>query len=175
MTLYGGIFYALAAIILVATMFSITRRNPVHAVVYLIIAFFGTAMLFYLLGAPLLAALEVIIYAGGIMVLFIFIIMTIRLTEWESRPAISGQWILPLVLFVVSLAIGAILIVADPNTGAPLPAAMASPQDFGRFLFERYWFPVEIASYLLFVGLVGAYYLGKQEHPSQTPQSKDTP
>ncbi len=175
MMLYSGIFYALAGVILIATLLSITRRNPVHAVVYLIIAFFGTALLFYLLGAPLLAALEVIIYAGGIMVLFIFIIMTIRLDEWESRPAITHRWILPLVLAVISLTVGAVLIVADPHTGAKLPAAMASPKEFGRLLFDRYWLPVEIASYLLFVGLVGAYYLGKQDRPSQPPRSEETP
>ena len=73
MTFHGFLFYVLAAVILVTTGLAITRRNLVHAVVYLVLSFFGSAMLFYLLGAPILAALEVIIYAGAIMILFLFI------------------------------------------------------------------------------------------------------
>ena len=75
MTIYSIIFYILALVIIVATGVAITRRNLVHAVVYLILSFFGSALMFYLFGAPLLAALEVIIYAGAIMVLFLFILM----------------------------------------------------------------------------------------------------
>jgi NADH-quinone oxidoreductase subunit J len=79
MTIYSAIFYALALIILVTTGLAITRRNLVHAVIYLIFSFFGSAMLFYLLGAPILAVLEVIIYAGAIMILFLFIIMMVKI------------------------------------------------------------------------------------------------
>ncbi|MGA8280705.1 MAG: NADH-quinone oxidoreductase subunit J, partial [Desulfobacterales bacterium] len=75
MRLYTILFYLLAVVIVVATVLAITRRNMVHAVIYLVVSFFGSALLFYLFGAPLLAALEVIIYAGAIMVLFLFIIM----------------------------------------------------------------------------------------------------
>ena len=75
MSLFAVIFYILAAVILAATAMAVTRRDPVHAVVYLVGSFFGSAMLFFLLGAPFLAALEVIIYAGAIMILFLFIIM----------------------------------------------------------------------------------------------------
>ncbi len=82
MNLYAGIFYLLGAVILGATALAVTRRNVMHAIVYLVLSFFGTALLFYLLGAPFLAALEVIIYAGAIMVLFLFIVMML-----EIRPA----------------------------------------------------------------------------------------
>ena len=78
MTVYAIIFYVVAGFILVATGLAITRRHPVHAVVYLILSFLGSALLFYLLGAPFLAALEIIIYAGAIMVLFLFVIMLLR-------------------------------------------------------------------------------------------------
>ena len=74
MTFYTILFYILAALIIVTTGLAITRRNMVHTIVYLVFSFFGSAMLFYLLGAPLIAALEVIIYAGAIMILFLFII-----------------------------------------------------------------------------------------------------
>ena len=89
MTIYAIIFYFLAALILVTTALAITRRDLVHAVVYLIFSFFGSAMLFYLFGAPFLAVLEVIIYAGAIMVLFLFIVMMLRIE-------VSGERLFPL-------------------------------------------------------------------------------
>jgi NADH-quinone oxidoreductase subunit J len=171
---------------------AITRSNTVHAVVYLVLSFFGTALLFYLLGAPLLAALEVIIYAGAIMVLFLFIIMTMRTEEPETRageeppvddetktsaPAsptqhsalstqhslLRRQWLFPSFLGGLCLAAAGFLIFGSPGAGFQLMPAMASPVAFGIFLFEKYWFPVEIVSFLLFVALVGALYLGKRE------------
>ena len=79
------LFYILGFTALAATGLCITRRNPVHAVIYLVNAFFALALLFYLLGAPLVAAWEVIIYAGAIMVLFLFIIMMLELAPAEER------------------------------------------------------------------------------------------
>jgi NADH-quinone oxidoreductase subunit J len=84
MTLYTIIFYLLALLIIISTGIAITRRNMVHVVVYLIFSFFGTAMLFYLFGAPLLAVLQIIIYAGAIMVLFLFIIMMLKVESPEA-------------------------------------------------------------------------------------------
>ncbi len=83
------IFYILGFILLAATLMCITRRNPVHAVVYLVAGFFALALMFYLLGAPLVAAWEVIVYAGAIMVLFLFIIMMLGLAPQEV-PTWSG-------------------------------------------------------------------------------------
>ncbi len=164
MRLYALIFYTLAAIIVVATALAITRRNVMHAVVYLVISFLGTALLFYLLGAPLLAALEVIVYAGAIMVLFLFIVMMLEIGPSPQSPRrYFLQWLPALGLGTVCLVITGLLLLVKPGAGAVLPAAMASPLAFGRFLFERYWFAVEIASYLLFVALVGALYLGRSE------------
>ena len=85
MTIYSIIFYLLALLILGSTAIAITRRNLVHAVIYLIFSFFGSAMLFYLFGAPFLAILEVIIYAGAIMVLFLFIVIMMKLKKVEER------------------------------------------------------------------------------------------
>jgi NADH-quinone oxidoreductase subunit J len=163
MTISGIIFYALAGIILVATVLSITRRNVMHAIIYLVISFFAMAAMFYLLGAPLLALLEVIIYAGAIMVLFIFIVMML---EIEATSLVPGQWLkqwFPAV--VLSLITGIIMIILIWQAPAPramLPLAMATPRALGLFVFQHYWFAVEIASLLLFVALVGAYYLGRK-------------
>jgi NADH-quinone oxidoreductase subunit J len=163
MTISALIFYALAAIVLAATGLAVTRRNPMHAIVYLVVSFFGMAPLFYLLGAPLLALLEIIIYAGAIMVLFLFIVMMLQI---EATPLEAGQrlrqWFPALALSGISGVIMVILIWREPSQQGVLTLAMASPRGLGVFVFQRYWFAVEIASLLLFVALVGAYYLGRK-------------
>jgi NADH-quinone oxidoreductase subunit J len=161
MTLYSVIFYLLAALIIASTGFAITRRNLVHAVVYLIISFFGVAMLFYLLGAPFLAALEVIIYAGAIMVLFLFIIMMLKVEAFEERFFPMRQWIPAIGMCLVFIVAGALMILGDPDARIPLKAAMAEPAAFGRYLFQAHWLAIEIISLLLLIALVAVLYLGK--------------
>lgn len=162
MNLYAFIFYLLAIIIVGATALAITRRNLMHAIVYLVISFFGTALLFYLLGAPFLAVLEVIIYAGAIMVLFLFIVMMLEIDSAGPSPAASLRpWLPALVLGGAALVITVLLILLSLGNLMELNLTMASPLAFGRFLFQRYWLAVEIASFILFVALVGALYLGR--------------
>ena len=164
MNLYGVIFYILAFIILVSTALAVTRRNLMHAIVYLVLSFFGTALLFYLLGAPFLAVLEVIIYAGAIMVLFLFIVMMLEVRASEEPiGAYLLRWLPAAVLGSLCLAAACFVLVFKSGRPLPLPLAAASPLEFGRFLFQRYWFSVEIVSFLLFVALVGALYLGRRE------------
>ncbi len=172
------VFYLISAIILGSTAMAITRRNQVHAAIYLIFSFIGTALLFYLLGAPLLAALELIIYAGAIMILFLFIIMTLR----TEKPTMDGfsmkNWALPIALGVISFAAAGALIYLGPISQSALGMAMASPAAFGEYLFQHYWLPVEIASFLLFVALVGVLYIGRRADivPASEPVSnKDIP
>ena len=163
MSPFSFLFYLLAVIVLASTAIAISRRHVLHAVVYLIISFIGTGLIFYLLGAPFLALLEIIIYAGAIMVLFLFIVMMLRLTPqhagWKAGIA---QWAPALVLGGISLAIAGFMILADPAGHALLPTLTARPVELGRFLFQKYWFAVEIASFLLLIALVGALYLGRQ-------------
>jgi len=164
MNLYAVIFYLLAFIILASTALAVTRRNLMHAIVYLVLSFFGTALLFYLLGAPFLAVLEVIIYAGAIMVLFLFIVMMLEIKPPETaRGAYLRQWLPAAVLGVLCLAAACVLILFKSGRGQALPLSAASPLEFGRFLFQKYWFSVEIVSFLLFAALVGALYLGRRE------------
>ncbi len=163
MTLYAIIFYALAAIILVTTAMAITRRNLVHAVVYLVFSFFGSAMMFYLFGAPLLAVLEVIIYAGAIMILFLFIIMMVKSETSEERLFPIQQW-LPIVLIAaVYLGIGAAIVSSAPGGQVTLEVALAKPKAFGEYLFQRHWLVIEIVSLLLLIALAGALYLGRKK------------
>ena len=161
MTIYSLIFYALAGLIVLSTGFAITQRNLVHAVVYLIISFFGSAMLFYLLGAPLLAALEVIIYAGAIMVLFLFIIMMLKVDGIEERFFPIHQLIPAVIMGFIILAAGALMIAGDLKSRIPLKIFVAEPAEFGQYLFQRHWLAIEIVSLLLLIALVSVLYLGK--------------
>jgi NADH-quinone oxidoreductase subunit J len=172
MTIYSLIFYVLAAIILVTTGLAITRRNLVHVVVYLVFSFFGSAMMFYLFGAPLLAALEVIIYAGAIMILFLFIIMMVKVEASEEPLFPIQQW-LPIVLIgVVYLIIGAVIVSSAPGSQVMLEIALAKPKAFGEYLFQRHWLVIEIVSLLLLIALVGALYLGHKNPRRITEQDK---
>ena len=163
MTIYSIIFYILALLILGSTGLAITRRNLVHAVVYLVFSFFGSAMLFYLLGAPLLAVLEVIIYAGAIMILFLFIIMMVKMDSTHERQYPLNQLLPAALMGILYLVLGALLVSADPDSKITLNAAMAMPQEFAKYLFERHWLSIEIVSLLLLIALVGALHLGRRK------------
>ena len=160
MSILTVIFYLLALLIVASTALAVTRRNMVHAVLYLVLSFFGTAMLFYLLGAPFLAALEVIIYAGAIMVLFLFLIMMIRLEKLPGMFFPPGQLVPAILICAGFLMTSTVLLRPGGRGGGSMPAAQASPVVFGVYLFRTHWLGVEIASLLLLVALVGAYLLG---------------
>lgn len=168
MTIYAIIFYLLALLILGSTAIAITRRNLVHAVIYLIFSFFGSAMLFYLFGAPFLAILEVIIYAGAIMVLFLFIVIMMQLKKAEERLFPPKQ-ILPAALIgLVYIAIGIGLVIYEPGGRIILKTAKADPAVFGQYIFEKHWLSIEIVSLLLLVALIGALLLGRRLKRIQT-------
>ncbi|MEJ2728585.1 MAG: NADH-quinone oxidoreductase subunit J [Deltaproteobacteria bacterium] len=163
MTLYAIIFYVLAAVILVTTGIAITRRNLVHTVVYLVFSFFGSAMIFYLFGAPLLAVLEVIIYAGAIMILFLFIIIMVKAETSEKRLFPIQQWLPIALIAVVYFIIGVVIVSSAPGSRFMLEVALAKPKAFGEYLFQRHWLAIEIVSLLLLIALVGALYLGRKK------------
>ena len=111
------LFYILSAVALLATLGCVTRRNPVHAVIFLVHAFFALAKIFYILGAPLVAAWEVIIYAGAIMVLFMFIIMMLELAPSEETPGIEWSVLIPVVLL-------SLVLLGDGDLGQASPLAL---------------------------------------------------
>jgi NADH-quinone oxidoreductase subunit J len=153
---------AVAALIVAATALAVTRRNLVHAVIYLILSFFGSAFLFYLFGAPFLAAFMVIIYAGAIMVLFLFIIMMLRVEAPEERLFPPRQLWPAAALAAAYAAVGGFMIGIDPAASAPLAAAQTTPADFGHYIFRNSWLAVEIASLLLLVAIIGALLIGRR-------------
>jgi NADH-quinone oxidoreductase subunit J len=156
------VFFVAAAIAILGTILAITRLNPVHALLYLIASLLAVAVVFYILGAPFIAALEVIIYAGAVMVLFIFVVMmlnlgkkTIRIERQWLRP---GMWAGPAVLAVVLIAEVAFLLIDGSH--ARLAGEAVGPKQVAMALYQPYLIGVELASFLLMGGLVGAYHLG---------------
>jgi NADH-quinone oxidoreductase subunit J len=167
MTPYGFLFYIIAATIVAATAVAITRRNLVHAVVYLIFSYFGTALLFYLFGAPFLAALEVIIYAGAIMVLFLFVVMMIRIEHSEEAFFPRSQWLPGAIFGLVYIATAIAMIFTAPGTEASLAMLWATPREFALYVFQNHYFLVEIISMLLLIVLMGALRLGRAVRGSE--------
>ena len=165
------LFFIAAAVAVIATAMVITRTKAIHALLYLVVSFLALALVFYVLGAPFIAALEVIIYAGAIMVLFLFALMLInpgrseevREQEWLRLRA----WILPSLLAAVLLfeliyllAAGGVPGNTAGGTGAGAPAdAAAQVKAVGIALFGPYLLGVELASILLLAGLVATHRL----------------
>jgi len=160
------LFYILAAITLLATVLCLTRKNPVHAVLYLVHALFALALLYFLLGAPLLAAWQIILYAGAIMVLFLFIIMLIESPVADQSSRRLSRWLPPAALSGSLLVCGGALIVMDPAATAVISSYWLTPRDFGCALFEHYGLAVEIISLILLFAAVGAFHLGRRYRPN---------
>jgi NADH-quinone oxidoreductase subunit J len=167
-------FYIAAAVAIFATIVALTRLNAVHALLYLVVSLLAVAVVFYTLGAVFVAALEVIVYAGAIMVLFIFVVMLLNLgkrAEQMERSLLSpGIWIGPAALAAVLIAELADLLARGRLPG--VEPAMISPKQVGIALFGPYLIGVELASILLLGGLIGAYHLGwrKPEEITSKPE-----
>ena len=158
------IFYIAAAVALLSTLLAITRHNAIHALLYLILSLLAISVIFYILGAPFIAALEVIIYAGAIMVLFIFVIMMLNIgleDELENRWLKPRMWILPSVLAAILLV--NFIWVLKTVQHETVAGQVVSPRQVGISLFTTYLLAVEIAAILLLAGIIGAYHLGKQK------------
>jgi NADH-quinone oxidoreductase subunit J len=160
-------FYIAGAVAIVATVFTITRLNAVHALLYLVVSLLAVAVAFYTMGAPLVAALEVIIYAGAIMVLFVFVVMMLNLgrraVESERRLMQGKIWVGPSVLSALLIVEVVYLIARAGSPGMPAGAGsgVLDPKQVGIALYGPYLIGVELASMLLLGALVGASHLGR--------------
>jgi len=156
-------FFAAGAVAVIATVLAITRLVAVHALLYLIVSLLAVAVVFYTMGAPLVAALEVIIYAGAIVVLFVFVVMMLNLgtaaRETESQWLAGRAWIVPVILSALLLAEMIYLIVRSPVPGDT--SGVMAPKQVGLALYGPYLLGVELASMLLLGALVGACHLGR--------------
>ncbi len=156
-------FYIAATVAFVSSLMTITRSNAIHALLYLILSLLAISVIFYILGAPFVAALEVIIYAGAIMVLFIFVVMMLnigleeRLEKTWQKPR---MWILPSILSVIML-LDFIFIISEMKA-EPGMGQVVNPKQVGISLFTTYLLAVELSAVLLMAAIVGAYHLGRQ-------------
>ena len=162
----SGVFYISSAVAVVATLLVVTRAHAVHALLYLVVSLLAAAMVFAALGATLAAALEVIVYAGAILVLFVFVVMMLNLGKHaagQERAWLSpAAWVGPTILCLILLA--ELCYVLACGGGAEVAeAAAVGPKEVGAALFGSYVLGVELASMLLLAGLVGAYHLGRRE------------
>ena len=158
------VFYIAAVVAVLSTLMVIMQPDAVHALLYLIVSLLSVALIFFVLGAPFVAALEVIIYAGAIMVLFVFVIMMLNLgsrtREQETRWLAPGVWIGPTILTAILVA-ELIYILLHSSKQVPGMTALG-PKQVGITLFGPYLLGVELASLLLMAGLIGAYHLGRR-------------
>lgn len=164
------VFYLSSVVAVLATLMVLVSVNAVHALLYLIVSLLAVALILYTLGAPFAAALEVIIYAGAIVVLFVFVVMMLNLgstqvereREW-LRPRI---WMGPSILAAVLLVQ---LLVALSTGGGDITAHRVDAKQVGIALFGPYILAVELASMLLLAGLIGAFHLGRRPDKDMRP------
>jgi len=169
------IFYLLAGLAIVASALVIGQRNPMYSVLLLIASFAALAGLYIQLDAPFVAVAQIIIYAGAIMVLFLFVVMLLNApkedaAEWDRahplrRPGVGRFGALLAGLLVIQLA-WALLRIAELDTpvgGQTDAAAVSSVRELGRVLFSRHAFAFEATSILILVAMVGAVVLARKE------------
>lgn len=169
-------FYALAAVAIFASLRVVMHPNPVHAILSMIVSLLAVAGIFFILGAPFAGALEIIVYAGAILVLFVFVIMMLNLgmaNDARERRWLSAQtWAVPtgLTIVIAVVLFSMIALGTNPQTtlaeGNVTPALIAtstvSAKVVGISLFSEYLMLVEVAALLLLAALVAAYHLGKK-------------
>jgi NADH-quinone oxidoreductase subunit J len=173
-----GIFYAFAAVLLASGVRVITARNPVHAALFLVLAFFTAAGIWLLLRAEFLAIALVVVYVGAVMVLFLFVVMMLdinleRVREgfWRNLPValvVGGVMVLEMVSVLANRIWGA---------GGPrrLPADYSNTKELGRVLYTQYFFAFEIAAVILLVAIIAAIALTlrrRKDSRSQDPSAQ---
>ena len=163
------IFIGAGLIAIVASLLMVTRRNPVHSALWLIVAFFSLAIIYLSLNAQFIAVAQVIVYAGAIMMLILFVIMLIYLeTEQELTSKITGAKIIASFITIILFLEIVAAILSFQVTGKKGPftpevlAKAGNVKSVGMMLYGKYMFPFEIASILLLIGIVGAVVLSKR-------------
>lgn len=159
-------FYALAAVAIFASLRVVTQANPVHAILSMIVSLLAISGIFFVLGAPFAGALEIVVYAGAIMVLFVFVIMMLNLgmsnDEREERWLDAGTWALPTGLTVIIGVVLYAMIGMGHDDAAMIGGTTISAKAVGTVLFTKYVMLIEVAALLLLAALVAAYHLGKE-------------
>jgi NADH-quinone oxidoreductase subunit J len=159
------VFVYFAAVILASAVLMITRRNPIHSVMFMLLLFFHIAGVFVLLNAEFLAAVQLIVYAGAILILYLFVVMLLNVDRESSAARANRYW--PWMAgFGVVIATEVILLISrgtfPAEAGQPMRLAGSGVKELGELLYQKYLIPFEAASIILLVGLVGAVMLAKK-------------
>ncbi len=163
------LFFAYYAVtIIVLSLLVVTRKNPVHSVMWMLLLFFHIAGLYLFLNAEFIAAIQVIVYAGAILVMFLFVVLLLNLKEELSLRQTIGSW--PVSLAVVALLFVGITAALGTYVQGPVGQysieviqSETHAKALGRLLYTEYLFPFEIASLILLVAVVGAVVLAKRK------------
>ena len=175
-----AVAYISGAVALLASLLAVTRRNAIHGALYLVLSLLAVALVFFALGAPFVAALEVIVYAGAIMVLFVFVVMMLnlgRVSEAQESVWLSPRsWTGPVLLALVLAAELAWVLARGAAAGPARPAV--GVKAVGAALFGPYALAVEVASFLLLAALVGVFHIGYRATEDETdavgaPEGRD--
>lgn len=168
-------FYVASIVAVVSTILMITRASAVHALLYMIVSLLSVAVIFYILGAPFIAALEVIIYAGAIMVLFVFVIMMVNVgpesARQEAKLLAPRMWIGPSLL--AGLLLAELIYMAWFGFSQTEEIRIVEPRAVGIALFGPYLLGVEFSSLLLLAGLIGAWHLGRHRRKPRHPERRE--
>jgi len=167
------VFYLASFVALVSTALVVISRNPVHSLLYLVVSLLAVAMAFFSLGAHFAALLEVIVYAGAIMVLFVYMIMMLNLgqraVDQERNVLPAGIWIGPAILAgLLAIELGYVLIRGDVTP--VVQGNVVGPKEVGIALLDKYYLAVEVGSMLLLAGMVAAFHLGKRDLPDEAAE-----
>ncbi|MBI2368904.1 MAG: NADH-quinone oxidoreductase subunit J [Deltaproteobacteria bacterium] len=161
------VFYLFAAVALAGALFVVLQRNPVYSALALILTLFAVSGLFFLLNTPFIGILQILVYAGAIMVLYLFVIMLLNLSREESiLRAHRLQRVVGTLLGGLLLVVVAAVAIRQAGPGAPGSVPGAAPgtaEAVGRALFSDFLFPFEMASILLLAAIVGAIVMAKED------------
>lgn len=176
MTLEQLIFYFFATVLVAAAVGVITSKNPVHAVLFLVFAFFNSAILWMLLEAEFLAITLVLVYVGAVMVLFLFVVMMLDINVAEVKKGFTRYAPLGLIVTLLMMAEIAFVVKAK-NLGleflpppTPNPVGYSNTKELGSVLYTDYVYPFEIAAMILLVAIVAAIVLTMRKRPGLKAQ-----
>lgn len=167
MTLSSAVFYYMAVASIASALLAVTRRNPVHNMLWVLALFLHVAGIFLLLGAEFLATVQIIVYAGAILIFYLFVVMLLDLPDEEAKPRFGGYW--PLAAFM-AVCFSAVPWLAHTGTGFTFAATAVAPKDpphgslstLGMALFGPFALPFEIASLLLLAAIIGTVVLARR-------------
>ena len=174
-------FYLFASVVVLSAVLTISARNPVHSVLWLILAFFNAAGLMLILGAEIIAMLLVIVYVGAVAVLFLFVVMMLDIDFAEARQGFNRY--LPFGLLIAAVLIAEVLIATSAWNAGPIilanrtgvmPAAMPNTEAMGALLYTKYLYLVEAAGLVLLVALIGAVVLTHRARGGVRAQNIDS-